>query len=149
MGFTFIEGNEKTKEASLEALKAGYRHIDTAHGYMNEEGVGEAIKESGIDRSEIWITSKFWTSDYADGKTAGTIDRMLERLGLEYLDMLFIHQQFEEYMDVWKAMEQAVCDGKVRLIGLSNFESDRLEEVIENAEIKPAVLQVECHPYYQ
>lgn len=149
LGTYMIEGNERTKETCLTALKAGYRHIDTAHGYMNEEGVGQAIRESGIDRSEIWITSKLWISDYADGKAAAAIDRMLDRLGVEYIDLLLIHQQFGAYMDAWRAMEAAVKAGKVRSIGLSNFESDRLEQVLEAAEIKPSVLQVECHPYYQ
>jgi diketogulonate reductase-like aldo/keto reductase len=149
LGVYMIEGNEKTKEACLNALKLGYRHIDTAHGYMNEEGVGEAIKESGISREEIFITSKLWISDYSDGKAAASIDKMLKRLGVEYLDLLLIHQQFGAYMDAWRAMEDAVKAGKVRSIGLSNFESNRLEEVLEQAEIKPAVLQVECHPYYQ
>lgn len=149
LGTYLIEGNERTKEACLTALKAGYRHIDTAHGYMNEEGVGQAIKESGIDRREIWITSKLWISDYADGKAAKSIDRMLKRLDVDYIDLLLIHQQFGSYMDAWHAMEDAVKAGKVRSIGLSNFESERLEQVLEAAEIKPSVLQVECHPYYQ
>lgn len=149
MGTYLIEGNERTKEACLTALKAGYRHIDTAHGYMNEEGVGQAVRESGIDRTEIWITSKLWISDYADGKAAASIDRMLGRLGVDYIDLLLIHQQFGDYMDAWRAMEDAVRAGKVRSIGLSNFESSRLEQVLREARIKPSVLQVECHPYYQ
>lgn len=149
LGTYLIEGNERTKEACLTALKAGYRHIDTAHGYMNEEGVGQAVRESGIDRTEIWITSKLWISDYADGKAAASIDRMLGRLGVDYIDLLLIHQQFGDYMDAWRAMEDAVRAGKVRSIGLSNFESSRLEQVLREARIKPSVLQVECHPYYQ
>lgn len=144
-----IEGNEKTKSACMEALKAGYRHIDTAHAYMNEEGVGQAVKESGISREEIWLTSKLWLSDYADGKAAGSIDRMLKRLGTDYLDLLLIHQQFGDYMAAWRAMEDAVKAGKVRSIGLSNFYGDRMEEVVAKSEIKPAVFQLECHPYYQ
>ncbi len=151
MGFgTFqIEGDANTKEAVEEALKAGYRHIDTAHAYQNERGVGQAVKESGIPRAEVWITSKLWVSDYADGKAAASIDKMLKRLDTDYLDLLLIHQQFGAYMDAWRAMEDAVRAGKVRSIGLSNFYGDRMHEVIEKSEIKPSVLQLECHPYYQ
>ena len=151
IGVYQIEGNEKTKEVCLEALKVGYRHIDTAHAYRNEVGVGQAVKESGIDRKDIWITSKLWMSDYAGGKEAAadSIDRMLKRLDVDYLDLLLIHQQFGNYMSAWRAMEDAVKEGKVRSIGLSNFYGDRLEEVVAQAEIKPSVFQVECHPYYQ
>lgn len=149
LGVYMISGDSATKEACLDALKMGYRHIDTAHAYQNERGVGEAVKESGIDRKEIWITSKLWPSEYGLGKTPSAIDKMLARLDTDYMDLLLLHQQFGDYIGAWKAMEQAVKDGKVRAIGLSNFESDRLEEALKIAEIKPAVLQVECHPYYQ
>lgn len=131
------------------AIQNGYRLIDTASFYENEEGVGQAVKESGISREEIWLTSKLWISDYADGKAAGSIDRMLKRLGTDYLDLLLIHQQFGDYMAAWRAMEDAVKAGKVRAIGLSNFYGDRMEEVVAKSEIKPAVFQLECHPYYQ
>lgn len=144
-----IEGNEKTKEICLEALKVGYRHIDTAHAYMNEVGVGQAVKESGIPREDIWITSKLWISDYSDGKAADSIDRMLKRLDTDYIDLLLIHQQFGDYMSAWRAMEDAVRSGKVRTIGLSNFYGERMEEVVAKSEIKPAVFQLECHPYHQ
>lgn len=151
LGVYQIEGNEKTKEVCLKALKAGYRHIDTAHAYMNEVGVGQAVKESGINRKDIWITSKLWISDYAGGKTsaAESIDRMLKRLDVDYLDLLLIHQQFGDYMNAWRAMEEAVKEGKVRSIGLSNFYGKRMEEVVAKSEIKPAVFQLECHPYFQ
>lgn len=151
LGVFQIEGNEKTKEVCAEALASGYRHIDTAHAYMNEVGVGQAIKESGIDRKEIWVTSKLWISDYSGGKemAAQAIDKMLERLDLDYLDLLLIHQQFGNYMSAWSAMEDAVKAGKVRCIGLSNFVGERMEEVVSKSEIKPAVFQLECHPYYQ
>lgn len=149
LGVFMIQGDNATKSACLDALKMGYRHIDTAHAYQNERGVGSAVKESGIDRKEIWITSKLWPSEYGLDKTPSAIDKMLARLDADYIDLLLLHQQFGDYIGAWKAMEQAVKDGKVRSIGLSNFESERLEEVLEIAEIKPAVLQVECHPYYQ
>lgn len=149
LGVYLIRGDEPTREACLTALKMGYRHIDTAHAYQNERGVGAAVRECGIPREEIWITSKLWPSEYGEGKTMEGIDKMLCRLGTEYIDLLLLHQQFGDYLGAWKDMEKAVAQGKVHSIGLSNFESERLEEVIDNAHIKPAVLQVECHPYYQ
>ena len=149
LGVFQISGDEKTKEACLEAFKLGYRHIDTAHAYQNERGVGQAVKESGIPREEIWITSKLWPSEYGEGKTAKAIDKMLERLQTDYIDLLLLHQQFGDYLGAWKDMEKAVAEGKVKSIGLSNFESERLEEVLAAATINPSVLQVECHPYYQ
>lgn len=149
LGVYQIQGDENTKVACLAAIHAGYRHIDTAHAYQNERGVGAAVKESGIPREQIWITSKLWPSEYGEGKTADAIDKMLARLDCGYLDLLLLHQQFGDYLGAWKDMEKAVAAGKVKAIGLSNFESERLEEVIRAATIKPAVLQVECHPYYQ
>ena len=149
LGVFQISGDEKTKEACLEAFKLGYRHIDTAHAYQNERGVGQAVKESGLPREEIWITTKLWPSEYGEGKTAKAIDKMLERLQTDYIDLLLLHQQFGDYLGAWKDMEKAVAEGKVKSIGLSNFESERLEEVLAAATIKPSVLQVECHPYYQ
>jgi len=149
LGVFQIEGDDATKKACLTALNMGYRHIDTAHAYQNERGVGAAIKESGIPRKEIWITTKLWPSEYGEGKTARAIDKMLKRLDTSYIDLLLLHQQIGDYMGAWKDMEKSVAEGKVKTIGLSNFESERLEEVVEAATIKPAVLQVECHPYFQ
>lgn len=149
MGVFMVPAGDETKNACLEALKLGYRHIDTAHAYQNERSVGEAVRESGIPREEIWVTSKLWPSEYGEGKTMEGIDKMLARLDIGYIDLLLLHQQVGDYMGAWKDMEKAVAQGKVRAIGLSNFESDRLEEVIAAAEIKPAVLQVELHPYFQ
>lgn len=151
-GTYMIDGNDATKDACLTALAAGYRHIDTAHAYQNESGVGQAIRESGIPRNEIWLTSKLWISDYTPGGKAGAeaaIDRMLKRLDTDYIDLLLIHQQFGDYMAAWQAMEESVHAGKVRTIGLSNFYGDRMEEVVANSEIKPSVFQLECHPYFQ
>ena len=149
LGVYMVPGDETTREACLAALQMGYRHIDTAHAYQNERGVGAAVRESGIPREEIWITSKLWPSEYGEGKTMEGIDKMLSRLGTGYIDLLLLHQQFGDYLGAWRDMEKAVAQGKVRSIGLSNFESERLEEVLTAANIKPAVLQVECHPYYQ
>ena len=149
LGVYMIPGDDNTKEACLEAFRAGYRHIDTAHAYQNERGVGAAVKESGIPREEIWITTKLWPSEYGEGKTAEAIDKMLSRLDTDYIDLLLLHQQFGDYIGAWKDMEKAVATGKVKSIGISNFESERLEELLDAATIKPSVLQVECHPYYQ
>ncbi len=149
LGVYMIRGDADTKTACLNALKMGYRHIDTAHAYQNERGVGAAIRESGIPREEIWITSKLWPSEYGEGKTMAGIDKMLARLDTGYIDLLLLHQQFGDYLGAWRDMEKAVEMGKVKSIGLSNFESERLEEVLEAAHIRPSVLQVECHPYYQ
>lgn len=149
LGVYMINGDENTEKTCLEALAAGYRHIDTAHAYQNEGGVGNAVKNSGVPRKDVWITSKLWPSEYGAGKTLAAIDKMLSRLGTDYIDLLLLHQQFGDYIGAWHDMEKAVAAGKVRSIGLSNFESERLEEVQGIAQIKPAVLQVECHPYYQ
>ena len=147
-GTYMIEGDVETEKVCSEALSLGYRHIDTAHAYQNERGVGEAVRKSGIPREDVWVTSKLWPSEYGEGVTSKAIDKMLDRLGTGYIDLLLLHQQFGDYMGAWRDMERAVKDGRVRAIGLSNFESDRLEQVLGAAEIKPSVLQVECHPYY-
>lgn len=147
-GTYMIEGDVETEKVCSEALSLGYRHIDTAHAYQNERGVGEAVRKSGIPREDVWVTSKLWPNEYGEGVTSEAIDKMLDRLGTGYIDLLLLHQQFGDYMGAWKDMERAVKDGRVRSIGLSNFESDRLEQVLGAAEIKPSVLQVECHPYY-
>lgn len=149
MGVYEVPDGSATVNAVAEALRQGYRHIDTAHAYQNERSVGKAIAESGIPRNEIWVTTKLWPNEYGRGETAAAIDKMLARLATDHIDLLLLHQQFGDYMGAWADMEDAVDAGKVRAIGLSNFESERLEEVCEAARIKPAALQVECHPYYQ
>ena len=149
IGVYQIQGDDRTQQVCEQALSMGYRHIDTANAYQNERGVGRAVRNSGLDRDDVWITSKLWPSDYGEGVTTRAIDRMLDRLGTDHIDLLLLHQQFGDYRGAWRDMEKAVAAGKVRSIGLSNFESDRLEEMLDFAEIKPSVLQVECHPYYQ
>ena len=144
-----IQGDDNTKAACLQAFRAGYRHIDTAYAYQNERVVGAAVKESGVPRENIWITTKLWPSEYGEGKTAEAINKMLSRLDTDYIDLLLLHQQFGDYIGAWKDMEKAVAAGKVKSIGISNFESERLEKLLAAATIKPSVLQVECHPYYQ
>ena len=149
LGVYQVPEGEATINAVKTALEMGIRHIDTAHAYQNERSVGRAVKESGIPREEIWITTKLWPSEYGEGKTSDAIDKMLKRLDTDYIDLLLLHQQFGDYIGAYKDMQKAVKDGRVKSIGLSNFESERLEEVLNMAEIPPSVLQVECHPYYQ
>ncbi len=144
-----VPDGKETLDVVKNALNLGIRHIDTAHAYQNERSVGKAVKESGIVRKEIWITTKLWPSEYGEGITSQAIDKMLKRLDTDYIDLLLLHQQIGDYLGAWKDMEKAVKDGRVKSIGLSNFESHRLEEVLEQATIYPSVLQVECHPYYQ
>lgn len=146
-----VPGDSVAEDAVAYALKCGYRHIDTAHAYHVERGVGKAVKESGIPRSEIWITSKLWPSEYGEGKTMEAIDKMLERLQTDYIDLLYVHQPMGDYRGAWRDMEKAVKQGKVRSLGISNFDaSDSLfNDIMEFAEIKPAVMQIECHPYAQ
>lgn len=149
IGVYQVPEGEITVNTVKKALEMGIRHIDTAHAYQNERSAGRAVKESGIPRNEIWITTKLWPSEYGEDKTSDAIDKMLKRLDTDYIDLLLLHQQFGDYIGAYKDMQKAVKDGRVKSIGLSNFESERLEEVLAMAEIPPSVLQVECHPYYQ
>ena len=148
---TFHSSTAQAHDAVLTALKAGYRHIDTAHAYQNEHGVGAAVKESGIPRSEIWIASKLWPTDYNSGNVADAINKMLERLGTDYIDLLYLHQAVVDYTAGWRGLEEAVRQGKVRAIGLSNFDmnEERFNDILAKAEIKPTIVQIELHPYAQ
>ncbi|MBP5698880.1 MAG: aldo/keto reductase [Alphaproteobacteria bacterium] len=147
LGVYLVPDGKETIEACLNAFKLGVRHIDTAHAYQNERGVGEALKQSGLKREEVWITTKLWPTEYGEGKTLPAIDKMLERLQTDYIDLLLLHQQVGDYIDAWKDMEKAVKLGKVKSIGISNFK-ENLEDLLANATIKPAAIQVECHPYF-
>jgi diketogulonate reductase-like aldo/keto reductase len=148
---TFTASNEDCKMACLVALERGYRHIDTAHAYGNENGVGAAVKESGIPREEIWITSKLWPSEYGEGITSEAIDKMLARLQMDYIDLLYVHQPVGDFIGAWKDMEKAVAAGKVRALGISNFDDSKevFHAIVDNMKIMPAVMQIECHPYAQ
>lgn len=143
---TFLMSPAEAEAASLAALEAGYEHIDTANAYMNEKAVGRAIAKSGVDREKLFVSTKLWPSVYEAGDAA--VDGTLARLGLEYVDMLILHQPVGDYLAAWKTMEKAYRDGKVRALGLSNFPQDKIAEVIEAAEIKPQLVTVECHPYF-
>lgn len=141
--------DEVTKDAISFALKNGYTHIDTAHAYNVERGVGAGIKDSGVKREDIWVTSKIWPSEYGEGKTLEAIDKMLRRLQLDYIDLLYVHQPIGDFVGAWKDMEKAVEMGKVKTLGISNFEFYGYDELMKNAKIKPAIAQMELHPYAQ
>lgn len=147
LGVFLVPDGKATIDACLNAFKLGYRHIDTAHAYQNERGVGEALRQSGLKREEVWITTKVWPTEYGEGKTLPAIDNMLARLQTNYIDLLLLHQQVGDYNGAWKDMEKAVTLGKVKSIGISNFK-ENLEDFLTHATIKPAAIQVECHPYF-
>ncbi|MGE6229902.1 aldo/keto reductase [Paenibacillus chitinolyticus] len=140
---------EECENAVYEALMAGYRLIDTAAGYLNEEAVGRAIKRSGIPRKELFITTKLWVQDagYESAKLA--FAKSLKKLQLDYLDLYLIHQPFGDYYGAWRAMEELYKEGKMKAIGVSNFLPDRLMDLIVHNEIVPALNQIETHPFYQ
>ncbi|CQR58017.1 aldo/keto reductase [Paenibacillus riograndensis] len=140
---------EECENAVYEALMAGYRLIDTAAGYLNEEAVGRAIKRSGVPREELFITTKLWVQDagYESAKLA--FAKSLKKLQLDYLDLYLIHQPFGDYYGAWRAMEDLYREGKIKAIGVSNFLPDRLMDLIVHNEIVPAVNQIETHPFYQ
>jgi 2,5-diketo-D-gluconate reductase A len=137
-------------ERSVEtALRSGYRLIDTAAAYRNERAVGRGIRASGVPREDVFVTTKIWVSDTGYEKTEAAIGRSLERLGTGYIDLLLLHQPFGDVRGSWRALEKAVAAGRVRSIGVSNFRPDDLEKLLPTATIRPAVDQVELHPYFQ
>lgn len=150
-GFGVFQINDQTQceQCGVDAIEAGYRLIDTASVYGNEEAVGRAIKRCGIPREELFITSKLWVQDAGYEKTKQAIDTSLKKLGLDYIDLYLIHRPFGDYYGAWRALEEAYAQGKIRAIGLSNFDSARIIDLIMNNKVLPAVVQVECHPFYQ
>lgn len=148
-----VRDKEECKRSVLDAIKAGYRLIDTAASYTNEDAVGEAVKEAiaqGIcTREELFITSKMWVQDMENYETARkAIDASLNAMGLEYLDLYLLHQAMKDYFSAWRAMEDAYKEGKLRAIGVSNFYPHVLTNFCETVEIRPMVNQVELHPYF-
>jgi 2,5-diketo-D-gluconate reductase A len=137
------------EQSVSDALEAGYRLIDTAAAYFNEEAVGAAIKKSGIPREELFITTKLWIQDAGYENAKKAFDVSLKKLGLDYLDLYLIHQPFNDYYGSWRAMEELYKEGRIRSIGASNFYPDRLVDLIQNNEVVPAVNQVETHPFFQ
>ncbi|MBO5094538.1 MAG: aldo/keto reductase [Lachnospiraceae bacterium] len=140
---------EQTESCVLDAIRVGYRSIDTAQAYENEEGVGNALAKCGLPREEFFITTKVWISNAGYEKAKSSIEESLKKLQTSYLDLLLIHQPFGDYYGTYRAMEEAYKDGKVRAIGVSNFYPDRLLDIHHFAEIKPAVNQVETHVFQQ
>lgn len=140
---------EDTERCVLEAIKTGYRSIDTAQAYGNEEGVGNAIAKCGVPREELFITTKVWISNAGYEKAKASIEESLKKLKTDYVDLLLIHQPFGDYYGTYRAMEEAVKNGKARSIGVSNFYPDRYLDIVHFANIKPAVNQVETHIFQQ
>lgn len=140
---------EECERCVLNAISAGYRLIDTAQAYYNEEGVGKAVTKSGVNRDELFLTTKVWITNSGEKKASESIEESLRKLNTDYIDLLLIHQPFSDYPGTWRAMEKAVRDGKVRAIGLSNFYPDRFVDMAEYAEIKPAVNQLKTNVFSQ
>ena len=144
-----IQDLVQCEQCVYDAIQAGYRLIDTASVYGNETAVGLAIKRSGIQREDLFITSKLWVQDAGYESAKKAIDLTLENLQTDYIDLYLIHRPFNDYYGAYRAMEEAYKEGKIRAIGLSNFDAARIVDLIMNNEVKPAVVQVECHPFYQ
>jgi methylglyoxal/glyoxal reductase len=152
LGVYLAKEGDEVVQAVKAAIRAGYRSIDTASAYRNEEGVGqgvrEALKENGLRREDLFITSKVWNSDQGYETTLKSFDDSLKRLGLDYLDLFLVHWPVKgKYKDTWRALEKVYAEGKVRAIGVSNFQIHHLEDLLSEAKIVPAVNQVEFHPY--
>ena len=151
LGFGVFQITDQTicKHSVLTALRTGYRLIDTAACYGNEKAVGEAIRESGLDRKELFLTSKVWIQDAGYEKTMRSFEKTLENLQTDYLDLYLIHMPYGDYHGSWRAMEELYHAGKIRAIGVCNFLPDRLADLILSHEIVPAVNQIELHPFCQ
>lgn len=143
---TFLLSPDEAEASALSALQSGYRLIDTANAYVNEKAVGRAMKKSGLDRKEIFLETKLWPSFY---EQEDAVEKTLQRLDTDYIDLLLIHQPAGNYVAGYELMEKAYKEGKVRAIGLSNFNMEQMQEILNICEVKPAILQTEVHPYSQ
>lgn len=143
-----IDKNE-TKAAVFEALEVGYRMIDTAASYFNEREVGEAIRESGLPRESVFVTSKLWVQDYEYDDALRAFDRSLSELGLDYIDLYLLHKPYGNYYVAWRALERLHKEGRIRAIGVTSFSNERLQDLFLHNEVKPAVNQIETHPFQQ
>src|SRR5215210_1813771 len=144
-----IPDAEECEQSVYEAIQAGYRLLDTATAYMNEEAVGAAIKRSGVPREELFITTKLWVQNAGYTSAKKAFEKSLKKLQLDYLDLYLIHQPFGDVYGSWRAMEELYREGRIRAIGVSNFQPDRLMDLIVHNEVVPAVNQVETHPFHQ
>ena len=144
---------EETRTAVAEALRVGYRHIDTAAAYANERGVGDAVRDSGLAREEVFLETKLWISDYGYESALYGFEKSAGKLGVDQVDLLLLHQpltsRFDLALDAYRALEKLYAEGKVRAIGVSNFMPDVLSDLLAKAEVVPAVNQIEVHPYFQ
>lgn len=140
---------EECERCVLDALKAGYRSIDIAQSYFNEEEVGEAIQKSGVPRNEIFLTSKVWIDNYGYDKCRKSVETSMKKLKTDYLDLMLLHQPFSDYYGAWRALEDLYREGKIRAIGVSNFYPDRLVDIASFSSVRPMVNQVETHPFNQ
>ena len=153
LGFGVFQTPPEESVAAVEtALRTGYRHIDTAAAYGNEREVGEAVRRSGLERSELFIETKVWISDYGYDATLHAFDKSAAKLGVDQLDLLILHQplptRFDLTIEAYRALETLLADGKVRAIGVSNFMPEHLEKLLETTSVVPAVNQIELHPYF-
>lgn len=140
---------EETEQAVIRAIHAGYRHIDTAQAYMNETETGAGIRNSGVAREEIFVTSKVWIENYGYEAAKASLDRTLARLDIGYIDLMLLHQPFNDVYGAWRALEEYLAAGKIRAIGLSNFTADRVLDVGLYNKVMPAVNQIEINPFHQ
>lgn len=148
LGVFRVENQELAYNTVKTALSVGYRHIDTAMIYGNEQAVGKAIKDSGIPRNEIFLTTKLWNDDQRSGKVQEAMEASLKRLGMDYVDLYLVHWPVKEtYVNVWKEMEKVYKSGKAKTIGVSNYNPHHLDDLLNKAEIVPAINQIECYPY--
>lgn len=147
LGVWQSDNGEETINAIHWALEAGYRHVDTAKIYKNEEAVGQALKTAPVPREDVWLTTKIWNDDIRAGRTTQALEESLNRLDTDYVDLMLLHWPVEGYEAAWRELERALADGKARAIGLSNFMPEHLNDILERGEIVPAVNQIEYHPY--
>ena len=138
-----------TERAVSDALETGYRMIDTAASYFNEKQVGDAIRHSGIRREELFVTSKLWVQDYEYEDALHAFDRTMQLLGLDYLDLYLLHKPYGNYYAAWRALEKLYKEGRIRAIGVTSFSNERLQDLFLHNEVKPAVNQIETHPFFQ
>ncbi|WP_295730752.1 aldo/keto reductase [uncultured Limosilactobacillus sp.] len=151
LGFGVFQVPDLTEaeKAVTEAIETGYRLIDTATAYQNEEAVGKAIKNSSVNRDDIFVTSKLWVSDFSYERAKKGIDASLQKLGLDYMDLYLLHQPYGDTMGAWRALEEAQKEGKIRAIGVSNFYADQLQDLMLTMPVKPVINQIEVNPWYQ